>query len=158
VAEERGAWRKSIMIHITIQRLVHTKYELCHTQFLSHTSWQECMIEQLFLCVNDLSKISQLIGDMRLPELAEGHNLRRESTMLLIQTMAAFLQAGITAGEIRATLDPIAAARAAVAFHQGITMRIWPKRRGSNPVLRSLTPHYRETDPVDMLLVRLDHE
>jgi TetR/AcrR family acrAB operon transcriptional repressor len=56
----------------------------------------------------------------QLPELAEGHAVRRDANRALIDNMAAFLQMGIESGEVRANLDPHDAARAAVAFQQGI--------------------------------------
>ena len=56
----------------------------------------------------------------QLPELAEGQAVRLEANRTLIRNMATFLQMGIDAGDVRADLDPHDAARAAVAFQQGI--------------------------------------
>lgn len=56
----------------------------------------------------------------QLPELAAGQAVRLEANRALIANMATFLQMGIDAGEVRAALDPHDAARAAVAFQQGV--------------------------------------
>lgn len=56
----------------------------------------------------------------QLPELAEGQTVRLEANRALISNMAMFLQMGIDAGDVRADLDPHDAARAAVAFQQGV--------------------------------------
>lgn len=60
----------------------------------------------------------------RLPELQEGQDARRAASRALIDNMAQFLQQGIAAGELRADLDPYDAARAAMAFQQGVAM-LW---------------------------------
>jgi TetR/AcrR family acrAB operon transcriptional repressor len=56
----------------------------------------------------------------QLPELAEGQGVRLEANRALISNMTTFLQMGIDAGDVRADLDPQDAARAAVAFQQGL--------------------------------------
>lgn len=38
VAEERRAWRKRHVIDVTVQRLVHSEYELSHTTSSPHAA------------------------------------------------------------------------------------------------------------------------
>jgi TetR/AcrR family transcriptional regulator, acrAB operon repressor len=65
-----------------------------------------------------LFKIAQL------PELTKSQTAQLAANRALIDNMAAFLQMGIESGAVKANIDPHDAARAALAFHQGLAM-LW---------------------------------
>lgn len=58
------------------------------------------------------------------PEIEPGEVVRRAATQSLVTNMATFLAQGIAAGEVRSDVDANDAARAAIAFHQGLSM-LW---------------------------------
>jgi len=62
------------------------------------------------------------------PELAEGQRKRVEQTALLVASTAAIMAQGIASGELRAGLDPNTAARAFIAYQNGVAT-LWLANR-----------------------------
>jgi AcrR family transcriptional regulator len=58
------------------------------------------------------------------PELMDFQRLRSEQAQTQVDSIAIFFQAGIQQGELRADLDPALAARAFLAFQNGLSM-LW---------------------------------
>jgi TetR/AcrR family acrAB operon transcriptional repressor len=77
--------------------------------------------------LRQIFELSQFkVGDD--PDLAEGRRKRAEQIELLVASTAAIMAQGIASGELRAGLDPNTAARAFIAYQNGVAT-LWLSNR-----------------------------